>query len=240
MRGPAHSAARASAPATPNARSVAGVRQASAWAGPKFSTVDRLVAATATPSSPATRPTRRQPGRAAANASKHGASRPSTTARPSAAGDRASVGGADDASQSAIGAAHGTSASRSSSVVRRASPTCPTPSGTGVGNSKATGHSTSKASAPPLPLSSQRSRVPCHQRSRPIQRTSAAIRAPSSAPAVLSNQSSDDGTRCASRCCSSSRPYDSAVPASSAVAIAPGKPVPWRSRATQINRPSGA
>ena len=190
------SSAISAASSAPSAKPAAafGVRQASAWSGPKFIAVDRVVAAAPSVAAPASITKRRQPGCVIVSAIMHGAIRPSATVASSwPAESRSSVGRA--CSQGPAQSSIALPSSTARSVSCRRTHTWPSPSGTGAGNSSPSGQSSSKASPPALPPMNQRSRSAC-QRSRPPSRcTTSPSAAPQAAPATFSARSRLEATR---------------------------------------------
>jgi len=169
------------------------VTQPSACAGPKLSAADNVLAARPTATASGTMAARRQPGRAMANATRHGPSRPNATANPSAALD---IGGLFSPrlahSQSNHGAS-GWSLSRSYAASCSRSQVTPRPNGTLRGYRKPTGHSISSASVAPLCGTNQRSRSVDQRMPAPAEWTAIPKLSPAAAPSEFSVQSINDG-----------------------------------------------
>ena len=142
------------------------VRQVNACCGPKLSAVDKVVAASAIAVAPSASIQRRQPGRDTTNASRQGASRPNAIAMNSLPGGNGDAASASDCSQGWVHPAAPVPSTESANASRKRGQIWPTPSGTGAGNSKPTGHSTSNVNPPALRSMNQRSRTIC-QRANP-------------------------------------------------------------------------
>ena len=161
----------ASASANPATKAAAAtlVSQASACCGPKFSAVDKVVAAKPSTPAPSTSSARRQPGFEMLNASRHGASRPKTTAMNSPPGVRAAATASVGCSQGAANSATAVPSSASANRSRSRASTWPSPSGTGVGNNKPTGQRKSRLRPPALRAMNQRSRTDCQRSIAPTR-----------------------------------------------------------------------
>ncbi|MNV76885.1 hypothetical protein D3C71_1702680 [compost metagenome] len=75
------------------------------------------------------------------------------------------------------------------------SSTCPRPKGTAAGNSSAIGHNANSTMAPLASATNQRPRKSLQRSMAPNRSSSAALKAPTKVPAVLSTRSRLDGTR---------------------------------------------
>ncbi len=116
---------------------------------------------------------------------------------------------------------------------------CPSPRGSGGGNSSPIGHNSNNNKAPLLCSTNQRSRTACQRSTAPARCSPIETSAPASVPSKLSVQSSRDGTRCGRKFCNSSIASDSSAPPTAVRTNARAALDPLRTSAACSSAPKG-